>query len=273
SLEMRFHAQTAGLALTAQQPENNAVRVAIQARAEVRGGAQSLHTDSMDEALSLPSEKAVRVALRTQQLLAHESGVANTVDPVGGSFTIESLTDRLEAEATALIRETDRRGGMLKAIETGWVQRQIADSAYRVQVELERGERTGVAVKRLRDGLEGYRRLGLEPEFTEEVPSQGVRVAFLRTGAVRVELLESLQPDGVIARFIERRGEGLHHLAFATADIRAEMTRLGKAGFGLVDAEPRPGSRGRLVACVHPRSAHGVLLELVEGPPKRTART
>jgi len=154
SLEMRFHAQTAGVALTAQQPENNAVRVAIQALAAVLGGAQSLHTNSMDEALSLPSEKAVRVALRTQQLLAHESGVANTVDPVGGSFTIESLTDRLEAEATALIRETDRRGGMLKAIETGWVQRQIADSAYRVQVELERGERTVVGVNAYVEGDE-----------------------------------------------------------------------------------------------------------------------
>src|SRR5438093_1363624 len=154
SLELRFHAQTAGVALTAQQPENNAVRVAIQALAAVLGGAQSLHTNSMDEALSLPSEKAVRVALRTQQLLAQESGVANTVDPVGGSFTIESLTDRLEAEATALIRETDRRGGMLKAIETGWVQRQIADSAYRVQVELERGERTVVGVNAYVEGDE-----------------------------------------------------------------------------------------------------------------------
>src|SRR2546426_9048774 len=142
SLELRFHAQTAGGALTAQQPENNAVRVAIQALAPVLGGATSLPTNSMDEAPSLPSEKAGRVALRTHQLLAHESGVANTVDPVGGSFTIESLTDRLEAEAADLIRETDRRGGMLRAIETGWVQRQIADSAYRVQVELERGERT-----------------------------------------------------------------------------------------------------------------------------------
>src|SRR2546427_2213553 len=146
SLELRFHAQTAGVALTAQQPENNAVRVAIQALAAVLGGAQSLHTNSMDEALSLPSEKAVRVALRTQQLLAHESGVANTVDPVGGSFTIESLTDRLELEAAALIREVDRHGGMLKAVESGWVQSQIADSAYRYQMELERGERTVVGV-------------------------------------------------------------------------------------------------------------------------------
>src|SRR2546428_350231 len=144
SLALRFHGETAGVALTAQQRETNAVRVAIQALAAVLGGAQPLHTNSMAEALPLPSEKAVRVALRTQQLLAHESGVANTVDPVGGSFTIESLTDRLEAEAADLIRETDRRGGMLKAIETGWVPRQIADSADRGQVELERGERAVV---------------------------------------------------------------------------------------------------------------------------------
>ncbi|TLZ74363.1 MAG: methylmalonyl-CoA mutase, partial [Methanobacteriota archaeon] len=133
SLALRFHAQTAGVALTAQQPENNAVRVAIQALAAVLGGAQSLHTNSMDEALSLPSERAVRLALRTQQLLAHESGVANTVDPVGGSYAIESLTDQLEADAAALIRDVDRRGGIRKGIESGWVQRQIADSAYRFQ--------------------------------------------------------------------------------------------------------------------------------------------
>src|SRR3989449_5416883 len=154
SLEVRFHAQTAGVALTAQQPENNAVRVAIQALAAVLGGAQSLHTNSMDEALSLPSEKAVRVAVRTQQILAHESGVANTVDPVGGSFAIESLTDRLESEAVGLIRETDRRGGVVQAIQTRWGPRQIADSAYRVQVELERGERTGGGVNAYGEGDE-----------------------------------------------------------------------------------------------------------------------
>ncbi len=131
----------------------------------------------------------------------------------------------------------------------------------------------GVAVKSLREALEGYRQLGLEPDIMEEVPSQGVRVAFLRAGPVRVELLESLQPDGVIARFIERRGEGLHHLAFASEDIRKEMARLRQAGFELVDAEPRRGSQGRLVAFVHPRSLHGVLLELVEEPRTRTART
>src|SRR5881296_2730014 len=158
----------AGVALTAQQPENNAVRVAIQALAAVLGGAQSLHTNSMDEALSLPSEGAVRVALRTQQLLAHESGVANTVDPVGGSFTIESLTDRLEAEATALIRETDRRGGMLKAIETGWVQRQIADSAYRFQTELERGERTVVGVNAYVEGSGSVPLYRADPKLESE---------------------------------------------------------------------------------------------------------
>ena len=146
SMALRFHAQTSGATLTAQQPEINAVRVAIQALAAVLGGAQSLHTNSMDEALSLPSEKAVRLALRTQQILAHESGVANTVDPAGGSAVIESLTDRLEAEAATLIREVDRRGGMRKGIESGWVQLQVADSAYRYQVELERGERTVVGV-------------------------------------------------------------------------------------------------------------------------------
>ena len=152
SLALRFHAQTAGVALTAQQPENNAVRVAIQALAAVLGGAQSLHTNSMDEALSLPSERAVRLALRTQQLLAHESGVANTVDPAGGSYAIESLTDQLEAESAALIREVDRRGGMRKGIESGWVQRQIADSAYRFQMELEKGERTIVGVNAYAEG-------------------------------------------------------------------------------------------------------------------------
>ena len=122
----------------------------------------------------------------------------------------------------------------------------------------------GIAVKSLQEALEGYRRLGLEPDVTQEVPSQGVRVAFLRSGAVRVELLESLQPDGMIARFIERRGEGLHHLAFATDDIRTAMTRLQSGGLELVDTEPRRGAHGRLVAFVHPRTAHGVLIELVQ---------
>ncbi len=123
----------------------------------------------------------------------------------------------------------------------------------------------GVAVRSLDAALADYRTLGFEAESVEEVPGQGVRVAFLGTGAVRIELLESLRPDGVIARFVDRSGEGLHHLAFAVPDIRAEMRRLREKGLKLVDAEPRPGARGRLVAFIHPRSAHGVLLELVPG--------
>jgi methylmalonyl-CoA mutase N-terminal domain/subunit len=146
SMALRFHAQTAGVALAAQQPVNNVVRVALQGLAAVLGGAQSLHTNSMDEALGLPSEKAVRLALRTQQILAHESGVANTVDPVGGSYAIESLTDELESRAEALLKKIDRMGGMLPAIEKGWVQREIAESAYRFQKEVEAGERLFVGV-------------------------------------------------------------------------------------------------------------------------------
>src|SRR5437867_4797965 len=112
----------------------------------------------------------------------------------------------------------------------------------------------GVAVKSLTEALDRYRALGLEAESAEDVPSQGVRVAFLRAGTVRIELLESLRPDGVIARFIGKRGEGLHHLAFATPDIRLEMARLARSGFEFVDSEPRSGAQGRLVAFMHPRS-------------------
>jgi methylmalonyl-CoA mutase N-terminal domain/subunit len=143
---LRFHTQTAGVSLTAQQPEVNIVRTAIQGLAAVLGGTQSLHTNSYDEAYQVPNEKAVRIALRTQQILAHESGVANTVDPAGGSYFLEDLTDQLEADATGLLREVERRGGMLRAIETGWVQRQIADASYRFQLELEKGDRTIVGV-------------------------------------------------------------------------------------------------------------------------------
>jgi methylmalonyl-CoA mutase N-terminal domain/subunit len=143
---LRFHTQTAGSTLTAQQPENNVVRVALQALAAVLGGTQSLHTNGMDEALGLPTEKAARIALRTQQIIAHESGVASTVDPVAGSYAIERLTEDLEAEATALIERIDQMGGMLRAIEKGWVQGQIQEAAYRFQREVEEGERTVVGV-------------------------------------------------------------------------------------------------------------------------------
>jgi methylmalonyl-CoA mutase N-terminal domain/subunit len=138
---LRFHTQTAGSTLTAQQPEVNVARVTMQALAAVCGGTQSLHTNASDEALSLPSETAARVALRTQQVIAEESGITSLVDPLGGSYAVEALTDSIEEAAGKLIGEIDRMGGMLKANESGWVQREVHRSAYRAQRELENGER------------------------------------------------------------------------------------------------------------------------------------
>ena len=143
---LRFHTQTAGCTLTAQQPENNIVRTAFQALAAVLGGTQSLHTNSMDETLALPSEKAVKIALRTQQLLAYETGVINTVDPLGGSYFIESLTKKMEDEANKIFNEIDYMGGVIQALESGYFQKEIADSAYRYQKELERKEKIIVGV-------------------------------------------------------------------------------------------------------------------------------
>mgnify|MGYP002153791256 CR=1 FL=1 len=146
SMMLRFHTQTAGCSLTAQQPENNIVRVTLEALAAILGGTQSLHTNSMDEALALPSEKAVRIALRTQQILACESGVANTVDPVAGSYFIEELTQKIEEEAKEYIRKIDSMGGMLKAIEKGYIQREIQESSYKYQKEVESRRRVVVGV-------------------------------------------------------------------------------------------------------------------------------
>jgi methylmalonyl-CoA mutase N-terminal domain/subunit len=143
---LRFHTQTAGCALTAQQPENNIVRVTIQALAAVLGGTQSLHTNSMDEALALPSEKAVRIALRTQQILAHESGVANTIDPVGGSYFVEALTNEMEEECYKYFDRIDALGGVIPAIEKGFFQKEIANAAYQYQKEIEKSKRTVVGV-------------------------------------------------------------------------------------------------------------------------------
>ncbi|HJU68670.1 MAG TPA: methylmalonyl-CoA mutase family protein [Gemmatimonadaceae bacterium] len=143
---MRFHSQTAGVTLTAQQPMNNIVRVAYQALAAVLGGTQSLHTNSMDETLALPTESAVQVALRTQQVLAYESGVPNVLDPLGGSYYVESLTDQMEREAEALFEDIDRAGGVVRALETGWLQRRIAESAARQQWEIEQRRRIIVGV-------------------------------------------------------------------------------------------------------------------------------
>src|SRR5262245_10744966 len=148
AMQLRCHAQTAGVSLTAQQPLNNVVRVAVQALAGVLGGVQSLHTNSLDETLALPSEQAAMVALRTQQILAEESGVTNVIDPLGGSWAIEALTDRMEREARSYIQRIDELGGMIKAIELGYPQKEIAEAAYVYQQQLERGEKTVVGVNR-----------------------------------------------------------------------------------------------------------------------------
>jgi len=148
SMMLRTHAQTAGASLTAQQPTNNVVRVAIQALAGVLGGVQSLHTNSMDETLALPTEQAVMVALRTQQVIAEETGVTNTIDPFGGSYAVEALTDRMEREANDYIRRIDEMGGMVKAIETGYPQREIAEAAFHFQRQLEQGIKTVVGVNK-----------------------------------------------------------------------------------------------------------------------------
>ncbi|MYB54187.1 MAG: methylmalonyl-CoA mutase [Acidobacteriia bacterium] len=153
SLQLRFHTQTAGSSLTAQQPHVNVVRTAFQALAAVLGGTQSLHTNALDEALALPSEQAATLALRTQQVIALESGVTQAVDPLGGSYCIESLTDRLEEEALAYIARIDDQGGMVAAIENGYVQREIHDSAYELQQRIESGEQTVVGVNSFRSDV------------------------------------------------------------------------------------------------------------------------
>ncbi len=154
SWRMRFHTQTAGVSLTAQQPLNNIVRTAIEALAGVLGGTQSLHTNSYDEALALPTEQAVRIALRTQQIIAEETGVANTIDPLGGAYFVEALTDRMEEQAYEYFAKIDELGGMVEAVKRGFPQREIADAAFELQTEIDAGRRTVVGVNRYTEGDE-----------------------------------------------------------------------------------------------------------------------
>ena len=179
SWRLRTHAQTAGVSLTAQQPENNIVRVAYQALAAVLGGTQSLHTNSMDETLALPTEKAVRIALRTQQILAYETGIPNTMDPLAGSYYLESLTNQLEAEAEEIFRQVEEIGGVVPGIESGWFQMRIADSAFRQQTELERGQRKIVGLNDFTVGSDTLEidTLTISPEIEEK---QRARMARLR---------------------------------------------------------------------------------------------
>jgi methylmalonyl-CoA mutase N-terminal domain/subunit len=183
SMMLRFHTQTAGAALTAQQPENNVVRVTLQALAAVLGGTQSLHTNSRDEALALPTEAAALLALRTQQIIAHESGVAATVDPLAGSYLVEYLTDEIEQRAEALISQIEAGGGMLRAIERGWIQRDIAESAYREAQAIERGDQIIVGVNRFQGDAPARVELHrLDPEVAERQLERLRRVRRERDG-------------------------------------------------------------------------------------------
>jgi methylmalonyl-CoA mutase N-terminal domain/subunit len=194
SWRLRFHTQTAGSSLTAQQPENNVVRVAFQALSAVLGGTQSLHTNSMDEALALPTERAVRVALRTQQIIAHETGVANSVDPLGGSYLIEHLTDEIESQVQDYIDRIDALGGALEAIENGFIQAEIHESAYRMQRAIERGEKLIVGVNAYEDeGPIHLERLRVDPAIEAQ------QVARLR------ELRAAREPGKVQALSAELR--------------------------------------------------------------------
>jgi methylmalonyl-CoA mutase N-terminal domain/subunit len=191
---MRFHCQTAGVTLTAQQPQNNIVRVAYQALAAVLGGTQSLHTNALDETLALPTEESVRVALRTQQILAYETGVPNVTDPLGGSYYVEALTDALEREAEGLFAEIEAQGGVVPAIESGWFQRQIARSSMRFQSEMEQQRKTVVGVNRFVEDEEPpvvILKVGDEAERTQR--ARLARLKERRDAAVVTERLAALR--------------------------------------------------------------------------------
>jgi methylmalonyl-CoA mutase N-terminal domain/subunit len=187
SWRLRMHAQTAGCSLTAQQPLNNVVRVTIQALAGVLGGVQSLHTNSLDETLALPSEQAALVALRTQQIIAEESGVINTADALGGSYAVEALTDRIEREAWAYIHAIEERGGVVRAIEEGYQAREIADAAYRYQRQLDTGEKTVVGVNKYHADDERPPELLQVSLAVEERQRERVRQLKARRDPARVE--------------------------------------------------------------------------------------
>ncbi len=194
SLLLRFHAQTAGSSLTAQQPENNIVRVAIQALAAVLGGCQSLHTNSMDEALALPTEDAALIALRTQQVIAHETGVANTSDPVAGSYAIEHLTNEIESGATAYIEKIDSLGGMLRAIESGFVQGEIQKAAYEYQRAVEAKEQIVVGVNEfVADEERGIPTLRVDPQIEQEQVRRVQALRAKRDGGKTKTALTELQ--------------------------------------------------------------------------------
>jgi methylmalonyl-CoA mutase N-terminal domain/subunit len=231
---MRFHTQTAGVSLTAQQPEVNIVRTALEALAAVLGGTQSLHTNSFDEALALPTEDAVRLALRTQQVIAHETGVVNTIDPLGGSYYLEGLTNRLEAEAYDYFERIEKLGGVVAAIKENFFQREIADASFRYQHEVEQKQRIVVGVNRY--------------ELEQETPVEILRIdpALERKQVERVQSLRARRESGAVEGTLTRLKEG-------AADERQNLMPL------LVDASRAYATLGEM--CDALRDVWGVWRE------------
>ena len=226
---LRFHTQTAGVSLTAQQPENNVVRTTVQALAAVLGGTQSLHVNSKDEALALPTEDAVQLSLRTQQILAHESGVTDTVDPLAGSYYVESLTDRLEEQASDYIAEIDRLGGAVRALESGYQMREIHESAYRFQRRVEDKDRIVVGVNEYRTDEPPIEKLQtIDPEETRRQVDGVVRVRRERDGASATAALARL---GDIARGSENTVEAIIECVEAYATV-GEVSDVFRGVFG-----------------------------------------
>ncbi|MGK2936191.1 MAG: acyl-CoA mutase large subunit family protein, partial [Solirubrobacteraceae bacterium] len=232
SWRMRFHTQTAGVSLTAQQPLNNIVRTAIEALAGVLGGTQSLHTNSYDEALALPTEEAVRIALRTQQIIAHETGVTNTIDPLGGAYFVEALTDKMEAQAYEYFAKIDELGGMVQAVKQNYPQREIADASYELQGEIDHERRIIVGVNRYTEGDDAQTPiLRIDPalERKQVASLQGVR-ARRDAAAVEATLTElkrvaagggNLMPPLMdAARASTSEGEIVHALQEVWGDYR-----------------------------------------------------
>jgi methylmalonyl-CoA mutase N-terminal domain/subunit len=221
--QLRFHTQTAGSTLTAQQPDNNIVRVAIQAMAAVLGGTQSLHCNGRDEALSLPTEEAARIALRTQQVIANETGVANTVDPVAGSYTIEAMTDRLEADARAILARIDALGGTLAAIEAGLIQREIQDAAYKVQQAVDSGGAVVVGVNRYQDDRPAHIDV-----FTVDPEAEAEQVARVRAVRASRSASECQSAVEAVAR-AARDGGNLVPLVIEAVEARGTLGEIADA--------------------------------------------
>ncbi|MBA3431281.1 MAG: methylmalonyl-CoA mutase [Actinobacteria bacterium] len=219
SMMLRFHTQTGGATLTAQQPENNIVRTALEAMAAVMGGTQSLHTNSYDEAVSLPSEKAARIALRTQQVLAYESGAADSVDPLGGSYMVESLTDEIEARASHYLDRIDSMGGAVEAIGSGWMKEEIEDSAYRIGRAQESGKRVVVGVNKYAGGPE-------EPIELHQVDPELERNQIERLNATRQGRDESVVEAAL--KSLEEAARGTDNVLYPMRDALAVYATLGE---------------------------------------------